>query len=106
MQTFEEFYDKLRKNNSVKIVEGKKDKQALESLEINNIHYLKGNPLYKIVELFENEKEIILLTDLDTEGRKLFSVLSKQFQKKRVKINNKFREFLFKNKVSHIESLK
>ena len=106
MQTFQEFYNKLREDNSVKIVEGKKDKQALEYLKINNIHCLNGNPLYKIIELFENEKEIIILTDLDSEGKKLYSILSKQFQKRKVKINNKFRKFLFKNKISHIESLK
>lgn len=106
MQTFEEFYEKLRNNNSVKIVEGKKDKKALNDLNINNVHCLNGNSLYKLPELFENEKEIILLTDLDSEGKKLYSMLSKQFQKKRIKINNKFREFLFKNKISHIESLK
>jgi len=106
MQSFEEFYSKLRKNNSVKIVEGKKDKKALESLEINNVFSLNGKPLYKIIEVFENEEEIILLTDLDHEGKKLYSYLSKQFQKNKIKINNKFREFLFENRISHIESLK
>ena len=52
------------------------------------------------------KKEIILLTDLDYEGKKLYSSLSKQFEKEKVKINNKFRKFLFENKITNIESLK
>ncbi len=106
MQSFEEFYNKLKENNSFKIVEGKKDKKALESLEISKVFPLNGTPLYEVIEMFKDEKEVILLTDLDHEGKKLYSHLSKQFQKNKVKVNNKFRKFLFENKISHIESLK
>ena len=106
MQSFEEFYQKLKESNSVKIVEGKKDKKALEFFEIKNIFPINGIPLYKLIEIFEDEEEIILLTDLDHEGKRLYSSLSKQFQKNKVKINNKFRKFLFKNKITNIESLK
>ena len=106
MHSFEEFYKKLKENNSIKIVEGKKDKKALESLEINKVFPLNGKPLHEIIEKFQDEKEIILLTDLDYEGKKLYSSLSKQFEKEKVKINNKFRKFLFEYKITNIESLK
>ena len=52
-----------------------------------------------------DEKEIILLTDLDNEGKKLFSLLRKELQRRGVRIDNKLRLELFKTGVKEIEGL-
>lgn len=97
--------DKLKNSNLLIIVEGIKDKRALNDLNITSVHVLK-KALYKEVEELSKNKEVIILTDLDKEGKKLFSRLSTDLQKHGVKINNNFREFLFKStKLRQIEGL-
>jgi len=86
------------------IVEGIKDERALKLLGVKRIMVLKG-PLFSVVEKFANEKEIVLLTDLDGEGKKLFSVLKKDAQKHGVKVNEKLRKLLFKTDLRHIEGI-
>ena len=93
---------KIIDNNFLIIVEGKKDIASLNNLGIKNIISLENKPLFKIIESI-NEKEVIILTDLDKEGKKLFNKLRYNLQKNRIKINIKLRNLLFKNKLSHIE---
>jgi len=97
---------KLKKEDKLIIVEGIKDKRALASLGIKNIIVLK-KPLYAVVEeVAAKTKEVIILTDLDPKGRELFARLSKDLQKHGVKVDNKFREFLFKEtKLRQIEGI-
>ena len=97
--------DEIRDKGLLIVVEGVKDKKALENLGITNIITLK-KPLYAVVEeIAANAKEIVLLTDLDQEGKKLYHQLAKDFQKHKVKINNKLREALFKTQLRHIEGI-
>lgn len=86
------------------LVEGIRDKKALQQLGIRNV-ILLNKPLYKLVEeISANHKEIIILTDLDKEGRHLYGKLRPQLEANGVKIDEYFREFLFKNtKLRHIE---
>ena len=107
METIEDWIDELKNSNKTILVEGKKDQIALNNLGINNIITLKQKPIYKVVEeISENSKEVIILTDLDAEGRKLYSKLKYGLQKHGIKIDNKFREFLFKKiKISQIEGI-
>ncbi len=96
----------LEKTKSTLIlVEGIKDKQALESLGFTRVITLKNRPLFEVVESIE-EKEIILLTDLDKEGKKLFSILRKGLERRGVKTNNNLRRILARLGVKTIESLK
>ena len=106
MDNIQDWIDKLRSTQKLIIVEGKKDKKALSELQIKNIITL-NKPLYEIVEFVaENGKECILLLDLDKEGKKLYSRLKSSLQKHGVKIDDRFREFLFKHtKLSNIEGL-
>jgi len=105
METLEDWIEKLRYCNKLIIVEGKKDKKALEDLGINNIITFSNTPYFHIENI--QEKEVVILTDLDRYGKKLYSILSKGLQKRKVKIDHKFREFLFKNtRITHIESIK
>ena len=91
--------------HKVVLVEGMKDKKALESLGFKKIITLKNRPLFEVIESIQ-EKEIVLLNDLDAEGKKLFSVLRKGLQRRGIKINIKLRLELFKTGYRQIESLK
>jgi len=105
MNDIEDFIDKLKQVKLI-IVEGKKDKAALEKFGIKNIFVLNG-PLYKnIEEISEKAKEVVILTDLDKEGRKLFSRFNSRLQERGIKVDNSFREFLFKEtKLRQIEGI-
>ncbi len=96
--------EKIKNNNYLVIVEGKKDKRALNGLGITKVIFLENKPLFKIVEDID-EKEVVILTDLDAEGRKLFNKLRYQLQRRGIKLHNKIREDLFKSKLRHIEGL-
>jgi 5S rRNA maturation endonuclease (ribonuclease M5) len=90
------------------IVEGKKDKEALEALGVNApIITLTGNPMYNIVEDIAREhKECVTLVDLDREGKQLFGKLNSGLSRLGVRVDNKFREFLLKKtKLRQIEGL-
>src|SRR3989338_5410082 len=101
------FIDKIISSNILVIVEGKKDKIALQKLGLNNIIELSKKPIFQIVEDIANSNdECVILTDLDKEGKQLYSKLNSNLQKNGVKINNKFREFLFKHtKLRQIEGI-
>ena len=107
MHNLEEWVQELRSSKTLKIVEGKKDKEALSDFGITNIFTL-NKPLYKIVvEISEHEKEVILLLDLDKEGKKLYSYLKRNFERNGIKVVDKFRLFLFNNtKISNIEGIR
>lgn len=96
---------KIKDSNMLVIVEGRKDRIALEKLGLKNIIELSKKPLYQIVEeIASGNKEVIILTDLDKKGKELYGKLSRDMQKFGVRINNELREFLFKNtKLRQIE---
>jgi 5S rRNA maturation endonuclease (ribonuclease M5) len=99
---------KLKQKNILVVVEGRRDKAALEAFGIKKVETLNKHPLYNIVEkISENHKSIALLVDLDKEGKKLFGKLNHGFAQHGVKVDNKFREFLFKKtKLRQIEGLR
>lgn len=103
MKNLFEWIEELKDSKKLIIVEGKKDKKALEKLDIKNIKFVKG-PLYKFIESIR-QKEVILLLDLDKEGKKLYAKLKLGLQKRGIKINYKFRKFLFKTRLSQIEGI-
>lgn len=105
ISTLQEQINKLKQIKKQVIVEGKKDQKALREFGINSISLTK--PLYEIVELVSKKhKECIILTDLDKQGKKVYSKLRHNLQKNGVKIDNKFRNFLFKHtKLTNIEAL-
>ena len=98
---------KLRESSTAVIVEGIKDRLALEKLDLKNIITLNKRPLFEIVEeVSDNYKECAILTDLDKEGKKLFGKLNSGLSQHGVKVDNNLREFLFKKtKLRQIEGL-
>ncbi len=98
--------DKAKNSDALIVVEGCKDKKALEKLgfKSKNIIILHGRPFYVTVEKIKT-KECIILTDFDKKGKHLYHSLKKELVKKGVRINNRLRIILLKNKISHIEGL-
>jgi len=98
--------EELKSSNEIKIVEGKNDKKALESLEIKNVITL-NKPLFQIVEnISKKSKKCILLVDLDKEGKILYSKLKKDLQRNGVKTNDAYRNFLYrKTNLKNIEGI-
>ena len=93
----QEQIEKLRGFQGVIIVEGIRDKAALQELGISNILYLKG-PLYKVIDsVVAQADQCIILTDLDQEGKKLYASIKKALEQNHIKVNDTFRNFLFKN---------
>lgn len=91
------------------IVEGKKDKEALETLYFGQIFTLSKSPLYEVAETVAKlpGKRACILTDLDKEGKKLYAALAHHLARLGITIDNELRHYLLrKTKLSHIEGIK
>ncbi|MEM3373815.1 MAG: toprim domain-containing protein [Candidatus Woesearchaeota archaeon] len=107
--------EKIKTEDLLIIVEGKKDKKSLINLGIkeNNILTIKKDIFsftqeinIKLLKKKEkNKKEIVILTDLDKEGKKLYSKIKENIEKEHIKVNNKLREMLLKSELKQIEGL-
>ena len=87
------------------LVEGKNDRAALESLGFNRVHSINANmPSYEIVEGIK-EKKVLILTDLDKEGKQIYARLRKDLEKRGVIIDDTLRHLLFKTELRQIEGL-
>jgi len=100
--------EQIKDRNLIVIVEGIKDKKALESFGIRRIKPISKRALYKVVEeTAKNDKECVILTDLDKTGKRLFRLLNHDLSQNGVRVNKKFREFLFRyTKLRQIEGLR
>lgn len=99
--------DFLIKNDILAIVEGKKDKAALNNLGIIKVKML-NKPLFAVVEdaVSSGTKVVALLVDMDKEGKKLYSKLNSDLSYRGIKINNELRKFLRRNTpLKNIEGL-
>jgi len=100
----EEILDQIEnKKDFLVIVEGKKDRAALEELGFSNIITL-NKPLYEIVEKI-NAKRVLVLTDLDKEGKQLYAKLKKDLNKLSIVVDDRLRNLLFKTELRQIEGL-
>jgi len=101
----DDLYEEMHNARNVTVlVEGPNDKRSLEKLGFTNVIHLQG-PLYQMVELVENEHEVLLLTDLDSHGRRLYRYFYDQLTRRGVRINNRLRHLLFTTPVRQIEGL-
>lgn len=105
-----EFWSLLGKlDGAAVVVEGRKDKAALESLGVDGsrIVALNKTALFAVAESVASEYgAAIILTDLDGEGKKLYGRLNTMLQDLGVKVNNDLRNFLFrKTKIRQVEGL-
>ncbi len=95
------------------IVEGIKDKRALEAFQIKSIIILNGKDIWNRIEQTveknrkeTKEREFLILTDFDKKGKELYGKIAKNLDKLGAKINKEYREFFQKKtKLSHVEGL-
>lgn len=93
------------------IVEGKKDKAALEHLGFQNIFVIHetgksfGEKIEQIQELCGRKDKVCILTDFDKKGKQLYLLLKSKLQEAGVRLDNSLRGVLLKQKISHIEGL-
>jgi len=100
----EEIFTLIEKEkDSLIIVEGKKDKKALGELGFSKVVTL-NKPLYEIAENIK-EKRVLLLTDLDKEGKQIYSKLKKDLNKQGIIVDNCLRNLLFRTELRQIEGL-
>lgn len=86
------------------IVEGKRDRVALERLGFVNIFEL-DKPLFAVVEQFNRGDSVLILTDLDKKGKELYGRLKKDLSARGVRVDDSLRDALFQTELSHIEGL-
>ena len=93
------------------IVEGKKDKLALEQLGFQKIFVIHetgkslGEKIEQIQQLCSKKDKACILTDFDKKGKQMYLLLKSKLSEIGVKMDNTLRSFLLKEKVSHIEGL-
>jgi 5S rRNA maturation endonuclease (ribonuclease M5) len=105
---FEEFITLLRESSQTTpvIVEGKNDERFLKRFGIKNIYTLSGKNYFDLLEeIGEDTDEVILLTDVDPQGEKIFKKLSQILERFNVKVNSSFREYLKRLGVQEVEEL-
>lgn len=76
------------------VVEGKNDKKALRSLGIDGevFKISTGTPFYEFCEgITGRYKDIILFTDIDTEGQKIARRFKGHMSQNGVRVNDRFR---------------
>ncbi len=88
------------------IVEGKKDRTALNSLGLNNIIDISSKDLETFVDSLSINNEYIILTDFDNEGEDKKQKIYKFFDRTKIRFNHNLR-LKFQNvfKVVKIEEI-
>lgn len=111
MDVYQEFLshiERIKNLNALIIVEGKKDRAALEHFGIANIIELSKKPLFQVIEdVAAKNKVCIILTDLDAKGRELYGKLNRGLSHLGIKVDDSFRNFLRKEtQLRQIEGLR
>ncbi|MBU0980853.1 MAG: topoisomerase [Nanoarchaeota archaeon] len=106
MDTLTDWVESLKESKKAIVVEGKKDVRALAAFGIEAFP-IEGRSVLEAAEAIAAKSEdCVILTDLDKEGRRLYSMLKHYLSQMGVRIDNKFREWLFREtKLRQIEGL-
>ncbi len=96
----------LGREGWVVLVEGKRDKMALERFDIGPVYTMKGRKFHDIAEeLSEKYEGVVILTDLDRTGEDIFRKLSKILESYGLKVDGSFREDLKRSGVKFVEKI-
>lgn len=93
------------------VVEGKKDKHALQQLGFKRIFVINetGKSFYEkieqIQELCDKKDKVCILTDFDKKGKQMYLLLKSKLSELGVRLDNTLRGYLLKQRISHIEGL-
>ncbi|SNR70193.1 toprim domain-containing protein [Desulfurobacterium atlanticum] len=97
-----------RKEKAIIVVEGKRDRTALEKFGIMNVYDLKGRNFHTFSEFIAdkvNPSVVILLADFDPEGEEIAKKLKSVFCKYNLNVNTSFRESLRETGIRFIEEI-
>jgi 5S rRNA maturation endonuclease (ribonuclease M5) len=89
----ERFIDVLRESSI--IVEGKRDKEALKKIGIEDVFDISGKSLEDLDKSLDKDKKYVILTDFDREGNEQNKIISNFFEKNKIVFNPRLRR-LFK----------
>jgi 5S rRNA maturation endonuclease (ribonuclease M5) len=107
----EEIQEKLladiRYSETLLVVEGKRDREALRKAGLDNIVEISGRQLERVVDVVKSKQsQVTILTDYDEEGVKQYKRLKKLLLSDGVKVNDIFRrDFKRAFLVNRIEEL-
>ncbi|MCS7105852.1 MAG: toprim domain-containing protein, partial [Candidatus Aenigmarchaeota archaeon] len=91
------------------IVEGKRDEEAIRKLGFQKIFKISGKPLEKVLDEVKDYKSVVILSDFDEEGKKIFAKLRRLFSSHRIKVHtflrNKIKSIFKIKKIEEINSL-
>jgi len=97
-QELREELEHAKKRGFLVLVEGKNDKKAFEELGFENVFAIDKMPHYRVVEeAVKRAKDVMIMTDLDKEGKKLYRYFNHHLCQNGVRVHNQLREFMFKN---------
>lgn len=106
MENFLRYVKKLSK--VLFIVEGKKDKKALQALGLVDILDISGKTLNEMVSIVNSLdfSQVAVLTDFDREGKEIHKLLVKLLEINGIKVNSRIRgKFVSLFKVSKVEEI-
>jgi 5S rRNA maturation endonuclease (ribonuclease M5) len=87
------------------IVRGEREKKRLAELKVKNIYILK-DPYFALAEkLADKYKEAILLFDVTKNGHKVYEKIQREFELVGIKIDNRFRQFIYHTRQKTIQGL-
>ncbi len=96
----------LGREGWVVLVEGKRDKMALERFDIGPVYTMKGRKFHDIAEeLSEKYEGVVILTDLDRTGEDIYRKLSRILESYGLKVDGSFREDLKRSGVKFVEKI-
>lgn len=112
LKKFVVIIEKTKLDNYIVVVEGKNDEEALRNLGLVETYVLKkGKNIRESIDLLVKHCKItkydyvIILTDFDFEGKKLYKEIKNKLIQEGVKINDNLRNAVSKIEISHIEGL-
>jgi 5S rRNA maturation endonuclease (ribonuclease M5) len=105
------FHELIRASDSgaIIIVEGPSDRDSLRTLGVEGeILLASTQPDVNLVDSITPDAEVIILSDWDTEGKKIEERLNKLFSSKGIVVNTEFRRRIFRlvgREIKSIENL-
>ncbi len=101
------FIDALKKTSksSVVLVEGKRDKYALEYVGVKNVFTIGGLRLTDLPDVLEGYSHVVLLFDLDKHGERLTQKVRNILSREGYILIEEFRKKLRDIGITHMEEL-
>ena len=107
-ELFNEFINRLKEASEKYpvLVEGKRDLFILKRFGVKNIYTLSGKNYTDFVESLPDDVEkVVLLTDVDKQGEKIFRKLSEVLRRYNIAVDGSFREYLRRLGIEEVEHL-